>query len=146
MNQFVSVLTLCKFSSFASFPAIQMLIMKMSQFRSRCFLKCRVELLKIQLMSLFVFFRYHLKTFDKVATCHYIRGSQMFHTNLIRAPALLILSKTDPIGAEPSNLRVKESWENMGMEVFRFFSRNKRELCFFVSYRCSGSVSKTPRM
>lgn len=45
----------------------------------------------------------------------------MFHTNLIKAPALLILSKTDPIGAESSNLRAKESWENMGIEVIPFF-------------------------
>lgn len=58
-----------------------------------------------------------MKTFDKVATCHYIRGSQMFHTNLIRSPALLFWSKTDPIGAERSNLRAKENWENMGMQV-----------------------------
>lgn len=41
----------------------------------------------------------------------------MFHTNLIKAPALFILSKTDPIGAVSSNLRAKESWENMGIEV-----------------------------
>lgn len=70
-----------------------------------------------QLIQLFC--RYHMRTFDKVATCHYIRGSQMFHTNLIKAPALFILSETDPIGAVSSNLRAKESWENMGIEVFR---------------------------
>lgn len=60
---------------------------------------------------------YHLKTFDKVATRHYVRSSQMFHTNMARAPALMILSKTDQIGAESSNQRVRESWESMGMRV-----------------------------
>lgn len=41
----------------------------------------------------------------------------MFHTNLVKAPALFFLSKTDPIGAEKSNLRARESWENMGIKV-----------------------------
>lgn len=58
-----------------------------------------------------------MKTFDKVATCHYVRASQMFHTNIVRAPALYFLSKTDPIGAVRSNQRVRENWENMGIEV-----------------------------
>lgn len=60
---------------------------------------------------------YHLKTFDKVATRHYVRASQMFHTNLIRSPALVFVSKTDPIGAIKSNLQAKESWEGMDMKV-----------------------------
>lgn len=61
-----------------------------------------------------------MKTFDKVATSHYIRSSQMFHTNLVTAPALFFLSKTDPIGAVASNQRVRESWENMGTQVNYF--------------------------
>lgn len=60
---------------------------------------------------------YHMKTFDKVATCHYLRSSQMFHTNIIKAPALFFLSNSDPIGAVRSNQRVRESWESMGMNV-----------------------------
>lgn len=61
---------------------------------------------------------YHLKTFDKVATCHYIRASQMFHTNTVQAPAQFFLSKSDPIGAERSNARARENWENMGIKVY----------------------------
>ncbi|CAH1174141.1 unnamed protein product [Phaedon cochleariae] len=60
---------------------------------------------------------YHMRTFDKVATVHYIRASQMFQTNLVRAPAQIFISKTDPIGTEESNLRVRETWENMGIQV-----------------------------
>lgn len=60
---------------------------------------------------------YHLKTFDKVATCHYVRSSQMFHTNIVKAPALFFVSKTDPVGTLASNRRVKDNWENMGMKV-----------------------------
>lgn len=61
---------------------------------------------------------YHLKTFDKVATCHYIRSSQLFHSDLVKAPALLLLSKSDPVGAEKSNLRLREDWENLGIKVY----------------------------
>lgn len=41
----------------------------------------------------------------------------MYHTNLIKAPSLVFVSKTDPIGAVSSNQRARESWENMGMKV-----------------------------
>lgn len=58
-----------------------------------------------------------MKTFDKVATRHYVRSSQMFHTNLVKAPAQFFLSKSDSIGAEKSNFRVRESWESMGIQV-----------------------------
>ncbi|KAG5882633.1 hypothetical protein JTB14_001823 [Gonioctena quinquepunctata] len=60
---------------------------------------------------------YHMRAFDKVATVHYVRSSQMFHTNLVHAPAQYFLSKSDPIGAEESNMRVRECWENMGIQV-----------------------------
>lgn len=60
---------------------------------------------------------YHMKTFNKVATCHYLRGSQMFHTNIVKAPALFFVSKTDPVGAESSNQQVREDWESIGIKV-----------------------------
>ncbi|XP_045778515.1 uncharacterized protein LOC123876334 isoform X1 [Maniola jurtina] len=51
------------------------------------------------------------------ATLHYIRSSQLFHTNLCRAPALFLLSSSDPVGAERSNRNVYESWVKMGIKV-----------------------------
>lgn len=72
---------------------------------------------KVMANALGKYMLYHMKTFDKVATRHYVRSSQMFHTNMVRAPALMLISKTDPIGTESSNKRVKESWESMGMKV-----------------------------
>lgn len=60
---------------------------------------------------------YHLKTFHDAATVHYIRSSQMFHSTLVNAPALFLVSKTDPIGAVASNQRVRESWESKGIQV-----------------------------
>jgi hypothetical protein len=68
---------------------------------------------------------YHLKTFHEPATQHYVRASQMFHTNLIHAPALFYVSKTDPIGAEMSNIRVRDSWVSMGINVsWKCFDRS----------------------
>lgn len=61
--------------------------------------------------------RYHLKAFDSVATMHYIRASQMYHTNTARVPALIFVSKNDPIGSVSANMRARESWESMGLPV-----------------------------
>ncbi|XP_026318096.1 uncharacterized protein LOC113228885 [Hyposmocoma kahamanoa] len=71
---------------------------------------------KILQKTLQTYLEYHLKTFHDVATCHYIRSSQMFHTNLCRAPALFMLSKSDPVGAENSNRAVHDSWVRMGIQ------------------------------
>lgn len=60
---------------------------------------------------------YHLKTFHEAATQHYIRSSQMFHTNFVHAPALFFVSKTDPVGAEKSNRRVADSWISNGIKL-----------------------------
>ncbi|XP_063696253.1 transmembrane protein 53-A [Culicoides brevitarsis] len=59
---------------------------------------------------------YHLKTFHDTATVHYIRSSQMFHYSLVTAPALFLVSKTDPVGAESSNQRVRECLESKNIQ------------------------------
>lgn len=59
---------------------------------------------------------YHLKTFHEQATTHYIRSSQIFHSTLVKAPALFFLSKNDPIGAEKSNQSVRETMESLGIK------------------------------
>ncbi|XP_046748298.1 uncharacterized protein LOC124412464 [Diprion similis] len=64
------------------------------------------------------YLEYHMKTFHKQATQYYIRSSQLFHTNLVRAPALFLVSKTDPVGTLKSNQRVKESWNSLGVETY----------------------------
>ncbi|GJQ75038.1 hypothetical protein Trydic_g9657 [Trypoxylus dichotomus] len=73
---------------------------------------------KVMQNALRSYLMYHMKTFDKVATSHYVRASQMFHTNLVRAPALLFCSEKDPIGAVKSNQRARENWESNGMKVY----------------------------
>ncbi|XP_045504715.1 uncharacterized protein LOC123701327 [Colias croceus] len=70
---------------------------------------------KIMQKTLKAYMEYHLKTFHDAATVHYIRSSQLFHTNLCRAPALFLLSASDPVGAERSNRAVCDSWLKMGI-------------------------------
>lgn len=68
---------------------------------------------------------YHMKTFQEAATQHYVRSSQMFHTNFCHSPALFLLSKTDPVGAEASNRRVADSWISNGVNVtWKCFDRS----------------------
>jgi hypothetical protein len=68
---------------------------------------------------------YHLKTFHEAATQHYVRSSQMFHTNFCLAPALFFVSKTDPVGAEASNRRVADSWVSNGINLtWKCFDRS----------------------
>lgn len=58
-----------------------------------------------------------MKAFHDAATAHYEVASQRFHSTLLRSPALLLFSKTDPIGNEESNKKVNENWEKLGLKV-----------------------------
>uniref|UniRef100_A0A1L8DC40 Putative lethal 2 k09913 isoform c n=1 Tax=Nyssomyia neivai TaxID=330878 RepID=A0A1L8DC40_9DIPT len=60
---------------------------------------------------------YHMKAFHETATSHYIRSSQMFHSTIVRKPALFLLSKTDPVGTYAANSRVRECMEANGIHV-----------------------------
>uniref|UniRef100_A0A2A4JBY1 Transmembrane protein 53 n=1 Tax=Heliothis virescens TaxID=7102 RepID=A0A2A4JBY1_HELVI len=71
---------------------------------------------QIMQKTLRAYMEYHMKTFHEVATSHYIRSSQLFHTNLCHAPALFLLSRSDPVGAENSNRSVHDSWVKMGVK------------------------------
>ncbi|KAG7304931.1 hypothetical protein JYU34_010345 [Plutella xylostella] len=66
--------------------------------------------------TLRTYMEYHMKTFHESATVHYMRSSQTFHLNPCHAPALFLLSKTDPVGSETSNRRVYESWVRNGIQ------------------------------
>ncbi|XP_063832169.1 uncharacterized protein LOC135081379 [Ostrinia nubilalis] len=60
--------------------------------------------------------KYHLKKFHDAATSHYLRASDLFHKTPCRAPALFLLSRSDPVGAERSNRSVHDSWVNLGVK------------------------------
>ncbi|XP_004534785.1 uncharacterized protein LOC101455132 isoform X1 [Ceratitis capitata] len=60
---------------------------------------------------------YHMKTFHNQATIHYMRSSQMFHSTLIKQPALFFVSENDNIGPPSSNHAVRENWERANIKV-----------------------------
>ncbi|KRF79631.1 uncharacterized protein l(2)k09913 isoform X2 [Drosophila virilis] len=69
---------------------------------------------------------YHLRTFHNQATIHYMRSSQMFHSTLLKAPALFFVSENDPIGPPSSNQAVRENWERANIKVtFKCWPRSQ---------------------
>lgn len=69
---------------------------------------------------------YHMKTFHNQATIHYMRSSQMFHSTLVKAPALFFVSDNDPIGPPSSNHAVREDWERANIKVtFKCWERSQ---------------------
>ncbi|RZF46549.1 hypothetical protein LSTR_LSTR013079 [Laodelphax striatellus] len=78
---------------------------------------------------------YHLKTFHDVATIHYLRSSQLFHTTLVKAPALLLVSETDPIGSAASNRRLRETWDSMGIKTHWKCWEDSKHVCHLMKHR-----------
>ncbi|KAH8305908.1 hypothetical protein KR018_003203 [Drosophila ironensis] len=69
---------------------------------------------------------YHLKTFHNQATIHYMRSSQMFHSTLLKAPALFFVSDNDLIGPPSSNRAVSDNWERANIKVtFKQWERSQ---------------------
>ncbi|BFG05803.1 uncharacterized protein DMAD_04451 [Drosophila madeirensis] len=74
---------------------------------------------------------YHMKTFHNQATIHYMRSSQMFHSTLLKAPALFFVSDNDPIGPPSSNQAVRENWERANVKVtFKCWERSQHAAHF----------------
>lgn len=46
-----------------------------------------------------------------------MRSSQMFHSTLLKQPALFFVSDNDPIGPPTSNQTVRENWERANIKV-----------------------------
>ncbi|XP_011639162.1 uncharacterized protein LOC105428505 [Pogonomyrmex barbatus] len=78
---------------------------------------------------------YHMKTFHQQATQYYIRSSQVFHTaSIIRVPALLFVSKTDPVGAVTSNLILRDTWESLGVKTYVKIFEESPHVAHFYTY------------
>lgn len=76
---------------------------------------------------------YHMKTFHQQATQYYIRSSQIFHTTSIRVPALIFVSKTDPVGAIASNVSLRDNWESLGIKTYmKVFEESPHVAHFYV--------------
>ncbi|KYM81262.1 hypothetical protein ALC53_08333 [Atta colombica] len=78
---------------------------------------------------------YHMKTFHQQATQYYIRSSQVFHAaNVLRVPALLFVSKTDPVGAVTSNLSLRDTWDSLGIKTYMKIFEESPHVSHFYTY------------
>ncbi|XP_065089429.1 transmembrane protein 53-like [Ochlerotatus camptorhynchus] len=60
---------------------------------------------------------YHLKLFHEEATQYYEKCNNLYFYEPARCPALLLVSKTDPVGTESANKRLMEAWETVGVKT-----------------------------
>ncbi|XP_029166409.1 uncharacterized protein LOC114937157 [Nylanderia fulva] len=77
---------------------------------------------------------YHMKINHEKATRHYIRSSQVFHSSSIRVPALLFVSKTDPVGTLSSNLSLRDNWESTGIKTYVKVFESSPHVAHFYKY------------
>lgn len=80
------------------------------------------------------YLEYHMKTFYKQSTQYYIRSSQLFHVASVRAPALLFISKTDPVGTATSNLNLRDVWESLGIKTYVKIFEESQHVAHFYTY------------
>ncbi|XP_055624692.1 uncharacterized protein LOC129767639 [Toxorhynchites rutilus septentrionalis] len=60
---------------------------------------------------------YHLKLFQEEATQHYEKSTNIYHSEPVRCPSLMFVSKSDPVGTEEANRKVMASWESVGVKA-----------------------------
>ncbi|XP_011876291.1 PREDICTED: uncharacterized protein LOC105566696 [Vollenhovia emeryi] len=78
---------------------------------------------------------YHMKTFHQQATQYYIRSSQIFHSaSVLRVPALLFVSKTDPVGAVHGAISLRDNWESLGMKTYIKIFEESPHVAHFYTY------------
>ncbi|KAL6444499.1 hypothetical protein ACFW04_001970 [Cataglyphis niger] len=80
------------------------------------------------------YLEYHMKTFHQQATHYYIRSSQIFHIAPIHVPALIFVSRTDPVGTVPSNLSLRDTWESSGIKTYVKIFEESPHVAHFYKY------------
>ncbi|XP_053684219.1 uncharacterized protein LOC128734185 [Sabethes cyaneus] len=60
---------------------------------------------------------YHLKLFHEEATQYYEKSAYHFFNEPARSPALLLISKTDPVGTESANRKLMSIWESIDIKT-----------------------------
>uniref|UniRef100_A0A182XC94 Uncharacterized protein n=1 Tax=Anopheles quadriannulatus TaxID=34691 RepID=A0A182XC94_ANOQN len=63
------------------------------------------------------YINYHMKLFHEEATQYYVKCTHLFHYEPAQCPALLLVSKTDPVGTEKANNRLRSIWESVGVKT-----------------------------
>lgn len=78
---------------------------------------------------------YHMKTFHNQATIHYMRSSQMFHSTLVKCPALFFISENDLIGPPASNQAVRDNWERANIKCTFKCWKHSMHAGHFIKHR-----------
>lgn len=92
------------------------------------------------------FCSYHMKLFHEEATQYYVKCTHLFHYEPAQCPALLLVSKTDPVGTEKANNRLRSIWESVGVKVscvhpFRKMTYAYRLCLLYRRHRSSAGIS-----
>lgn len=77
---------------------------------------------------------YHMKRNYEESIQYYIRSSQVFRSSSIRVPALLFVSKTDPVGTVSSNLSLRDDWESAGIKTYVKIFEESPHVAHFYKY------------
>lgn len=99
-------------------------------------------------------FSFHIHGGHYFVGRHYDKAANEFYTNIIRAPALFLVSKSDFIGTEASNLLRRAKWEKLGIKVRLCESLFKNTVVEFVGiplkylflFRFTGNVGTIRHM
>ncbi len=81
------------------------------------------------------YIEFHLRLFEQSVTRHFRLTHQTFRENLIKTPALFIVSKVDPIGTVSSNLSIHDSWKEMGINVSWKCFESSPHVCHFLKHK-----------
>ncbi|KAI9576388.1 hypothetical protein GQX74_009442 [Glossina fuscipes] len=68
-------------------------------------------------------------------TIHYMRSSQMFHSTILKKPALFFVSENDPVGPPSSNKAVCKNWERANIKVTFQCWQHSAHAAHFVKHR-----------
>ncbi|XP_055590728.1 transmembrane protein 53-A-like [Uranotaenia lowii] len=81
------------------------------------------------------YMNYHLKLFHEEATQYYDFSSKTFFNEPSRCPALMLISKSDPIGTESANQRLRATWDALGMKTTMKVWDRSPHVGHFYKYR-----------
>ncbi|XP_034952555.1 transmembrane protein 53-A [Chelonus insularis] len=80
------------------------------------------------------YMEFHMRVFYKQATQYYLRSSHHFNKDPLRAPALFLVSKKDPVGTVAANEKVRTSWASLGIQTHRKVFENSGHVGHFHKY------------
>jgi hypothetical protein len=85
--------------------------------------------------SLQKFIELHMKVFYKPVTSHFVQAQKLVIGNMLKSPALIIVSKADPIGTVKANEFCRDSWQSRGIDVNWKCFEASPHVCHFLKYR-----------